>query len=68
MLIHYLSHLIATKLFSEHSDTFRFNSLTRKDRISLVNHPDNIALISTTSDITTTPTANAELVDNFKCG
>ena len=66
MLVHYQSHLIATELFPEDADAFRFNSMTRKYCISLVNQPDSIALISSSGDINTTPHVNTRLVDNFK--
>ena len=66
MLVHYQHHLIATELFPEDEDAFRFNSITRKDCIFFVKYPDAIALISSTGDITTIPTANTVLADNFK--
>ena len=31
VLVHYQSHLIATELFAEDAEKFRFNSITRKD-------------------------------------
>ena len=66
MLVNYQSHRIATEIFPEDADAFSFNSTTRKDCISFVNHPDAIVLMSSTCNITTTPTANTGLADNFK--
>ena len=54
------------ELFPEDADNFRFNSISRKECISFVNHPDTIALIRSTGDITNTPHANTGLADNFK--
>ena len=50
----------------EDADTFRFNLMTRKYCISFVNHPDDITLISSTCDMTTTPPTNTVLEHNFK--
>ena len=47
-------------------DTFRFNSITRKDFISFAKRADDIALVSSTGDITTTTPANNGLAENFK--
>ena len=66
MIVHYQSHLITKELFTEGKYTFRFNSMIRKDFRSFVNHPDDIALISSTGDITVKPPTNTGLSDNFK--
>ena len=66
MLVHYKSHLVATGFSPEDADTFRFNSITRKYYISFVTHPDDITLISATSDMNTTPPTNSGLVENSK--
>ena len=58
MLVHYQHHLISTELFPEDAETFRVNSITRKDCMSFVNQTDAIALISSTGDTTTTPPNN----------
>ena len=47
-------------------DIFRFNSITRKDCIYFVRHPDAISLISSTGDTTATLPANSGFADNFK--
>ena len=66
MIVHYQSHLIATELLPEYTHTFRFNSITRKDHISFVNHQDDIALTSSTGGINTTAPASTGIADNFK--
>ena len=66
MLVHYQSHLIATELFAEYSDAFKFNSISIKNHVSFVNHLDDIELIISTGYITVTSPANTGLVDNFK--
>ena len=52
MLVDCQSHLIEKKLFPEHIDSFRLNSISRKDWRDFVNHPDAIALVSLEGDIT----------------
>ena len=66
MIVHYQSYFRAKDLLPEYIETFRFNSITRKDYVSFVNHPDAIALVSSTGDMTTTPPAKTGLVHNFK--
>ena len=66
MLVHYQSCLIAIGLFPEYAGAFRFNSITRKDCIYCVYHPDAITLIISTGDMTVTPPANTGLAENFK--
>ena len=66
MLVHYQSHLIATEIFPEDTDAFRFNPITMKYHISFVNHPDKIALINSIGDMNTIPLANTGLSDRFK--
>ena len=66
MLVYYQCRLIEIELFLEDSDTFRFNTTTWKDRISFVNQPDTITVISTTGDINANPLANTGLLDSFK--
>ena len=66
MLANYQSHLIATELFPEDVDTFRFNLIARKYCVSFVNHPDTIISISSTGDITNTLPANTGLSEKFK--
>ena len=66
MLVNYQLYLIATELFPEDADAFRFNSITRKDQMYFVNYPDSIALISAINDMTTTPHVNTGLTENFK--
>ena len=48
MLLHYKSHIVANELLPEDTYTFKFNSISRKDWTSFVNHPDDVALISST--------------------
>ena len=66
MLAYYQSHLIAIEIFPGDIDTFRFNSITRKDCVSFVNHQDSIAFIASIGDMTTTPPINNGLACNFK--
>ena len=66
MMVCYQSHLSTNGLFPEDIDTSRFNSITIKDCVSFVRHPDAIALVSSTDGMTTTPPANTGLSDNFK--
>ena len=66
MMFRYQCHLRAKNLLPQDMEAFRFNSITRKDCISLVKHPDSIALISSACDITTTSPVNNWLVDNLK--
>ena len=66
MIVHYQYDLRTKELLPEDTDTLRFNSATRKDHVSFVNHPDAISLIISTGDITTTPPANIGLVEKFK--
>ena len=66
MLVHYQSHLIATKIFPRDTDTLRFNSMTRKDCISLLSHPDSIALIASIGGMTAAPPVNTGIAENFK--
>ena len=54
------------ELFPEDADAFRFNSITSKDCMSVVNHSDAIALISSKGYITTTTPANTGTSYNFK--
>ena len=54
------------ELFPEDTDDFRFNSISIKDHVSFANHSDDIALLSSTGEITTTPPANYGLANNFK--
>ena len=66
MLLHYQSHLIATEIFPENACGFRFNTMTRRDCVSLLNHLDTIELISSTGDMNAAPPAYTGLADNFK--
>ena len=66
MMVYYQSHLRANDLLPEDTETFRFNSMTRKDHNSFVNHPDAMVLVSSTCDMTTIMPANSGLADNFK--
>ena len=66
MLLHYKYHLIAMELLPEDADALIFNSITRKDCVSFMNHPDAIASISSIGDITSAPPANIGLAGNFK--
>ena len=51
MLVDYQLHLRATVIFPEDADTFRCNSITRKDHVSFADHPDAIALMSAIGDM-----------------
>lgn len=66
MLAHYQQHLSANGLLPDNITTFCFNSITLKDWKSFVDHPDFIALISSTGDITAQPLLNTGLDSNFK--
>ena len=66
MILHYQSHFIAKELFPEDTHTSRINSISRKDCISFVNHPDVIALISSIGDINAKPPSNTGLEHNSK--
>ena len=66
MMVHYQSHSRAKELSPEDTCTFRFNTITRKEYVSFVRHADDIALVSSICDMTTTPPANTVLADNFK--
>ena len=65
MMVHYQCHLRANDLLTEDIDTFRFNSINRKDHIYFVDYPDAMALVISTGNITTTPPANTGLADNL---
>ena len=54
------------ELFPEDACTFSFDSISRKYCVSIVNNPDDIALISATGEIATDPHSNTGLEDNFK--
>ena len=43
MMVYYQFHLRAKETLPEDMDVLRFNSITRKDYVSFVNHPDTIA-------------------------
>ena len=65
ILAHYQSHLRATEVFPEDTDTFRFNYISRKDHVNFMSYPDAIALTST-GVITTNPPANTGLAEKSK--
>ena len=46
--------------------TYRFTSMTRKDHASFSNHTDDMALLITTGDVTSTPPTNSGLDEKFK--
>ena len=66
MIVHYQSYFRTKDLLPEYIETFRFNSITRKDYVSFVKHLDVLVLKSATCDMTTKPHVNSELADNFK--
>ena len=66
MMFHYQRSLIEKNLFPEDMDTHRFTSTTRKDCISFSNYPDDMALLITTGDVTTTPPPHYGLDQKFK--
>ena len=66
MLVHYQCHFIAKEIFPEDIHTFMLNTISRKYWRSFVNHPDAIASIISTGDITAKPPTNTGLADNFK--
>ena len=66
MILHYQRSLIAKNLFPECIGTFRFTSITRKYYISFSSHPDSIALLIATGDITSTTPSNSMLDEKFK--
>lgn len=61
MLVNYQQCLIANGLFPKDITTFRFNSTTTNDWKSFVDHPDSVALISLTGDITVQISCNSRL-------
>ena len=65
MIFHCLTYLKENNLLPEELDTFRFNSITRKDYNTFVKDPSSLALTNSTSDMTTTPPANSGLAHNF---
>ena len=66
MLFHYLSHLKARGLLPENKESFRHNSISRRDWCNFVMDPDAMALLNSTGDITTQTPPNTGLSDNFK--
>ena len=66
MLVRYQQHLTANGLVPDDITTFCFNSITANDWKSFVDHPESIALISSTGDITAQPPPNTRLDSNFK--
>ena len=66
MMVNYQSHLSTNNILPEDIETCRFTSITRKDCISFVRHPESIPLVSSRGDVTTAPPANSGLADNFK--
>ena len=66
MMVNCQYHLRAKDLLPEDIEYFRFNSTTRKDYISFVNHSDAMSLVTSIDNIATTPPVNSGLVDNFK--
>ena len=66
MMFHYQRSLVAKNLFPEELDDFSFTSITRKDCASFSEHPDGMALFIATGDVTSTPSPNSGLDENFK--
>ena len=66
MIVHYQSQLREKDLLPEEIHTFRFNSITSKNCISFAHHPDDMSLVSSIGDMTTTQPANSGLSENFK--
>ena len=66
MLFHHLSHLKARGLLPENKESFRFNSISRRDWSNFVIDPDAMALLNSTGDITAQTPPNTRLSDNFK--
>jgi hypothetical protein len=66
MLFHHLSHLKAKGLLPENRESFRFNSINRRDWSNFVMDPDSMALLNSTLDVTTQPHPNTGLADNYK--
>ena len=55
MLFHYLSHLKARGFLPEDRESFRFNSISRRDWSNFAMDPDSIALLNSTKDIGQAP-------------
>ena len=66
MMVHCQSHLSTNNRVHEDIETYRFTSITRKENVSFVIHPDSIALVSLKGDMNTTLPANSGLAENFK--
>ena len=64
VLVHYQSHLITKELFIEDTNSFRFSTVSREAWDAFVNHPDDVASISSTGDITSKPPTNTGLAVN----
>ena len=66
MLLHYRSHLVATGKFPEDADSFRCNTMPKKDYRSFANHPDCDDLIRASGDITAKAPRGSGLADYSK--
>ena len=66
MLVHYQCNLIAKELFPEDTSSFRLRTVSRDTWETFVNHPDDIALVSSTGDVTIRSPPRTLLVENFK--
>ena len=63
---HCLSHLKARDLFPEDKESFRFNSISRRDWSNFVVDADAMSLLNSTGYITAQPPPNTGLSDHFK--
>ena len=66
VMFHCQRSLIAKNLFPKDMDTYKFTSITRKDYVSFSSHPDAMALLITTCDVTSVPPPKSVLDEKFK--
>ena len=64
--MYYQSHQTAKELFPEDTDSFRLNSVNRKDWNDFVKHPDTIRLISSIGDMNIRTLSDAGSSEDFK--
>ena len=65
-MFHYERSLIAKCLFPEVIETCSFTSINSEDHISFSNHPDSMALIIITADMTATLPSSSKLDEKLK--
>ena len=66
MMFHYQRSLVTNNVFFKDPEDCRFSSITRKDCASFSDRLDAMALLTTTGDVTSTPSPNSGSDEKFK--